>query len=80
MDISELGLGVELAGDLVPGELVGLCFRLPGNDVDLTPLATVRRRLDSHYGFEFVSIERPRWRNSASPARSCPASAFPSRL
>ncbi len=60
VDISELGLGVELDGDLVIGELVQLCFRLPGSDVDLTPLATVRRRLDSHYGFEFISIERHR--------------------
>lgn len=56
-DVSELGLGAELAEDLVPGELVRLCFRLPGNDFDLTPQATVRRRSGSRYGFEFVSFE-----------------------
>ena len=59
-DISELGLGVEAEGELAPGELVRLDFRLPGDDVDLTPEATVRRRVGSHYGFEFVSIAHDR--------------------
>jgi hypothetical protein len=61
-DISELGLGVELAQkrDLMLGELVGLRFRLPNLPYDFTPRATVRRRTSTHYGFEFVSIERAR--------------------
>jgi hypothetical protein len=77
VDISELGLGAELAGDLVPGELVGLCFRLPGNDFDLTPQATVRRRLGSHYGFEFVSIEPARLEELRLACQKLPRISLP---
>ena len=76
-DISELGLGAELAGDLVPGELVGLCFRLPGNDFDLTPLATVRRRLGPHCGFEFVSIEPARLEELRLACQKLPRISLP---
>jgi hypothetical protein len=76
-DISELGLGADLAGDLVPGELVGLCFRLPGNDFDLTPLATVRRRLGPHCGFEFVSIEPARLEELRLACQKLPRISLP---
>lgn len=57
VNISELGLGVQLAQDLALGELLNLQFRLPDSDHDLTPRAMVRRRMGSLYGLEFVSIE-----------------------
>jgi CheY-like chemotaxis protein len=76
-DISELGLGVEVGEDLVLGELVGLRFRLPGNDVDLTPQATVRRRLGMHCGFEFVCIERARLEQLRLTCQKLPRISLP---
>jgi CheY-like chemotaxis protein len=77
VDISELGLGAEVADDLALGELVRLCFRLPGNDFDLTPEASVRRRLGSHYGFEFVSIERERLEEIRLACQKLPRISLP---
>jgi DNA-binding response OmpR family regulator len=76
-DISELGLGVELSAELLPGELVRLCFRLPGNDADLTPQATIRRRLGSHYGVEFVNIERARLEELRLACQKLPRISLP---
>jgi CheY-like chemotaxis protein len=77
VDISELGVGAEVAGELIPGELVRLCFRLPGNDFDLTPLATVRRRFSSRYGFEFVSIDPVRLEELRLACQKLPRISLP---
>jgi DNA-binding response OmpR family regulator len=76
-DISELGLGAELAGELAPGELVRLSFRLPGNEFDLMPQATVRRRSGSHYGFEFVSVEPARLEELRLACQKLPRISLP---
>ena len=76
-DISELGLGAEVPCELAPGELVTLRFRLPANDLDLTPLATVRRRSGSRYGFEFVSIERNRLEQIRLACQKLPRISLP---
>ncbi|MGA2989634.1 MAG: response regulator [Candidatus Korobacteraceae bacterium] len=76
-DISELGVGIELAEELVLGELVGLRFRLPGSHHDLTLRASVRRRTGSHYGLEFVSIERERLEEIRLACRNLPRLSLP---
>ena len=84
-DISELGVGVELAGELMLGELVSLRFRLPGTDHELTPRATVRRRTTTspasggspRYGLEFASIERERLEEIRLACQTLPRLTFP---
>jgi hypothetical protein len=54
-DLSQGGIGLLLAGELKCGEVVGLVFRLPGEEAwDVR--AVVRHRHGYHYGFEFLGL------------------------
>lgn len=56
-DLSEAGIGVLIASELTPGEVVSLTFALP----EMAPppwdiRAVLRHRRGFHYGFEFLSL------------------------
>jgi len=55
-DLSEAGIGVLLAAELPPGEVVSLTFALPGGSESWEVRAVLRHRRGFHYGFEFLSI------------------------
>jgi len=55
-DLSEAGIGVLLAEELTPGEVVSLTFALPGGSESWELRAVLRHRRGFHYGFEFLSL------------------------
>jgi PilZ domain len=55
-DLSEAGIGILLAVEMNNGEVVGLNFAIPGNDLVWELRAVVRYRRGYHYGFEFLSL------------------------
>lgn len=54
-DLSEAGIGMLLAAELTPGEVVGLTFSIPGFE-PWEIRAVLRQRRGYHYGFEFLSL------------------------
>jgi hypothetical protein len=59
-DLSEAGIGVLLASELAPGEVVSLNFTLPEQPEPWDVRAVLRHRRGYHYGFEFLSLSRER--------------------
>lgn len=55
-DISEGGMGVTLAGELHPGDMVEMEFSLPLSRLTLHLRALVRRRNGLNYGLEFLTL------------------------
>ena len=55
-DMSEAGIGVLLAAELTPGEVVSLTFALPEQSESWEVRAVLRHRRGFHYGFEFLSL------------------------
>lgn len=55
-DLSEAGIGVLLAAELNPGEVVTLGFSIPGSPHSWTIQAVLRHRRGYHYGFEFFAL------------------------
>lgn len=55
-DLSEAGIGVLIAAELVLGEVVSLVFSLPGEPQAWDVPAVLRHRRGYHYGFEFLSL------------------------
>jgi TonB family protein len=56
LDVGEGGLAAILAGELHPGDSVGLEFRLPDLDVQLRAKAVVRHQARLRFGVEFLGI------------------------
>jgi c-di-GMP-binding flagellar brake protein YcgR len=54
-DLSEAGIGILLAAELIDGEVASLNFTLPGTG-EWTLRAVVRHRRGYQYGFEFLSF------------------------
>jgi c-di-GMP-binding flagellar brake protein YcgR len=54
-DLSAAGIGMLLAAELTPGEVVELSFSPPGLD-HFRIRAVLRHRRGYHYGFEFLSL------------------------
>ncbi len=65
-DLSEGGIGVLVAAELGPGEVVSLAFSLPGTSEPWTVRAVLRYRRGYHYGFEFLSLLEPQIRALAA--------------
>jgi hypothetical protein len=55
-DLSEAGIGVLLAAELAPGEIVSLTFTLPSLPAPWDVRGILRHRRGYHYGFEFFSL------------------------
>ncbi len=55
-DLSEAGIGVLVAVELNPGEVVSMEFTLPGTAEAWQIRAVLRHRRGYHYGFEFLSV------------------------
>ncbi len=55
-DLSEGGIGVLVAADLGPGEVVSLAFSLRAASDAWSVRAVLRYRRGYHYGFEFLSL------------------------
>ena len=55
-DLSVAGIGVLIAEELMPGEVVALAFALPGSAQPWELRAVLRHRRGYHYGFEFLSL------------------------
>jgi c-di-GMP-binding flagellar brake protein YcgR len=55
-DLSEAGIGVLIAAELKPGEVVSLTFALPETSQPWDIRAVLRHRRGFHYGFEFLSL------------------------
>jgi PilZ domain len=55
-DLSEGGIGILVAADLGPGEVVSRACSLPGAPEPWTVRAVLRYRRGYHYGFEFLSL------------------------
>ena len=73
MNVCERGIGVVLAGELNPGESVGVEFRLSAATDPLRTRATVRYQEKLRYGLEFVAIspeQRSSIRDWAKQARA----------
>ena len=81
--ICERGLGVVLAGELHPGDSVGLEFRLPDTEERLRLEAVVRYQALLHCGLEFQNltpeqqavIERWTRKRSAATAKAAPVAS-----
>jgi c-di-GMP-binding flagellar brake protein YcgR len=58
-DLSAGGIGVLVAAEIAPGEVVSLIFSLPGCADSWTIRAVLRYRRGYHYGFEFLSLSTP---------------------
>jgi hypothetical protein len=54
-DLSTAGIGILLAAEMNPGEVVGLSFTIPGA-APWEIRAVLRYRRGYHYGFEFLSL------------------------
>lgn len=57
-DLSQAGIGLLLAAELTPGEVVSLNFSLPASAQPWEIRAVLRHRRGYHYGFEFLSLAR----------------------
>lgn len=55
-DLSEAGVGVVIAGELVPGQAVALEIRLPNVGLPIRTRAQVRYQNRLHYGLQFVGL------------------------
>jgi hypothetical protein len=55
-DLSEAGIGILLAAELISGEVVSLGFTLPGLPVLWDVRAVLRHRRGYQYGFEFLAL------------------------
>lgn len=55
-DLSEGGLGVVVAGRLIPGQSVALELRLPNVGLPIRARAQVRYQNDLHYGLQFLGL------------------------
>jgi hypothetical protein len=55
-DVAAAGVGVLVAEELVPGEVVTLTFSLPGVNQTWDVRAVLRHRRGYHYGCEFISL------------------------
>jgi hypothetical protein len=58
-DLSEAGIGILVADELVLGEVFSLEFSLPDATSSWEVRAVLRHRRGYHYGFEFLSLTRP---------------------
>lgn len=58
-DLSEAGIGILVADELVLGEVASLEFSLPDSPSPWEVRAVLRHRRGYHYGFEFLSLTRP---------------------
>ncbi len=58
-DLSEAGIGILVADELVLGEVASLEFSLPEAPSPWEVRAVLRHRRGYHYGFEFLSLTRP---------------------
>ena len=58
-DLSEAGIGILVADELVMGEVASLEFSLPDVPSPWEVRAVLRHRRGYHYGFEFLSLTRP---------------------
>jgi TonB family protein len=56
VDVCECGIAAMLAGELLPGEVVGIEVQLPDTTDPLRMRATVRYQDKLRYGFEFVGL------------------------
>lgn len=56
-DLSEAGIGLLLAAEHNPGEVVSLQFCPPGARQGWEVRAVLRHRRGYHYGFEFLSLD-----------------------
>ena len=56
VDVCECGIAAMLAGELLPGEVVGIEVQLPDTTDPLRMRATVRYHDKLRYGFEFVGL------------------------
>ncbi len=54
-DVSQAGIGVLVAAELILGEVVTLSFSLPKSRDVWEMRAVIRHRRGFHYGFEFLS-------------------------
>jgi c-di-GMP-binding flagellar brake protein YcgR len=60
-DLSQGGIGLLLADELKIGEVVGLVFALPREEMETWEVrAVVRHRHGYHYGFEFLALGNER--------------------
>jgi hypothetical protein len=55
-DLSEAGIGLILAAELSPSEVVSMKFSLPDSGETCEASAVLRHRLGFQYGFEFLSL------------------------
>ena len=58
-DLSEAGIGILIADELVLGEVASLEFQLPEAPSPWAVRAVLRHRRGYHYGFEFLSLTHP---------------------
>jgi hypothetical protein len=58
-DLSEAGIGILIADELVLGEVASLEFQFPETPSPWEVRAVLRHRRGYHYGFEFLSLTRP---------------------
>lgn len=79
-DLSEVGVGAVVAGELVPGQQVAVEFRLPNVGVPVRSRAQVRYQDQLHCGLQFVALSAEQremiryWARQAA-ARSAEAKA-----
>jgi hypothetical protein len=57
-DLSRAGMGILVAEELTPGDVVSLNFCFPGSAHTWEIRAIVRHRRGYHYGIEFVTITK----------------------
>jgi len=55
-NLSEAGMGILLAQELVAGEVVSLKFSFPESSQEWEPRAVLRHGRGYHYGLEFISL------------------------
>ena len=55
-DLSEAGVGVLIAAELVLGEVADVAFSLPDMPRSWDLRAVLRHRRGFHYGFEFIAL------------------------
>jgi TonB family protein len=86
VDVGPGGVGAVVAGMLIPGESVGIAFRLPSTDQEVLARARVRYQDRVHCGLEFIAPNRQpvetiqRWASEVRPAaisRNIPTKDLP---
>jgi hypothetical protein len=55
-NFGEFGMGAMLAGELTPGDLIGVAFRVPEAETPIRTRALVRHQAKLHCGLSFVGL------------------------